>query len=347
MKKFMTKKGWRMKMTMKQWLPTAALTMMIAGAAVAQAPAAAAPQAPKPQEAAAAAPTAFPPVNPKNFTVDTPTVAEVNSFLKSIWGYDTNRTWEVAAILKTPAAGVAKVVVFVGENGQAGGAKTTVFFTTPDGKHAIADQVIDFGANPFADNRKVLEERADGAAKGATSKNLEFVEFADLQCPHCKEAQETMANLAKDFPEAHIVFENYPIAEIHPFAYRAAAEGVCVRKAKGDAAFFTYVATVYDKQAGLTAESADATLAAAVTAAGGDPKAAATCADDSATKQAVDASIALGKDVGVDQTPLLYVNGHMLPITAMPYETLKKIVVFQAEQDGITVHPQPSLTSLK
>ncbi len=347
MKKFMNKKGWRMKMTMKQWLPTAALTMMIAGTAAAQAPAAAAPQAPTPQPQAVAAPTAFPPVNPKNFTADSPTVGDVNSFLKSIWGYDSSRTWEVAAILKTSAPGVAKVVVFVSESGQAGGPKTTVFFTTPDGKHAIADQVIDFGATPFEDNRKVLAERADGAAKGATSKSLEFVEFADLQCPHCKEAQETMANLAKDFPEAHIVFENFPIAEIHPFAYRAAAEGVCVRKAKGDEAFFTYAASVYDKQAGLTAESADATLAAAVTAAGGDPKATAACADEPATRQAVDASIALGKDVGVDQTPLLFVNGHALPITAIPYETLKKIVVFQATQDGVAVHPQPSLTSLK
>ncbi|WP_255484085.1 thioredoxin domain-containing protein [Granulicella sp. 5B5] len=336
-----------MTITMKQWLPAAALTMMIAGATavLAQAPASE-PQAPKPQGPVVAT-NEFPPVNPKNFTAASPTAAEVNSFLKSIWGYDGNRAWEVAAILKTQAPGVSKVVVFVSEAGQAGGPKTTVFFTTPDGKHAIADQVIDFGAKPFEANRETLVTRANGAAKGATSKDLELVEFADLECPHCKEAQGTMAQLAKDFPEARIVFENYPIAEIHPFAYRAAAEGVCVRKAKGDAAFFTYASTVYDKQAGLTKESVDATLAAAVTAAGADPNAVAACANDAATKQDVDASIQLGKDVGVDQTPLLFVNGHALPITALPYETLKKIVIFQAGQDGISVHPPPTLTSLQ
>ena len=329
---------------MKQWLPAAALTMMFAGVAAAQMSDV---ESPKPQVVAPKAAPAFPPVNPKNFTATLPTADDVNAFLKAIWGYDENRTWQVAAILKTPAPGVAKVVVFVAENGQAGGAKTTTFFTTPDGKHAIADQVIDFGVKPFAENRKILQDRADGPVQGAASKELMLVEFADLQCPHCKDAQEMMANLAKDFPQARIVYQNFPIPELHPFAFRAAAEGVCVRKTKGDAAFFTYAAAVYAKQESLMPELADATLAAAVTAAGGDPAAAKTCAASEATKQEVTASVELGKEVGVDQTPLLYVNGHALPMTSLPYETLRKIVAYQAGLDGVTVHLQPMLGTIK
>ena len=52
--------------------------------------------------------------------------------------------------------------------------------------------MIPFGATPFADIRKTLQASADGAARGATGKDLLLVEFADLQCPHCKEAQGTM-----------------------------------------------------------------------------------------------------------------------------------------------------------
>lgn len=337
-----------MKQMMKQWMLNGAMVLAVSGSALmaqAQAPAAE-PQAPTPQGAKAAAP-AFPPVNPKNFTATSPTVDEVNGFLKSIWGYDENRTWSVAAILKTAAPGVAKVVVFVDEKGQAGGAKSTVFFTTPDGKHAIADQVVDFGAKPFAENRRLLQEQATGAAEGAASKDLMLVEFADLQCPHCKEAQDTMKNLLTDFPQARIVYENFPIAEIHPYAFRAAAEGVCVQKAKGDAAFFTYVQAVYNKQESLTPQLAEQTLAAAVLTAGGDPKAAAMCADEAGTKANVDASIELGKSVGVDQTPMLFVNGHALPVNAVPYETLKKIIAFQAGLDGIKVQLQPTLSTLK
>jgi protein-disulfide isomerase len=345
------KKGWLMTKMMKQWISAAALATMISGSAmIAQAPAAA-PQAPAPQAgakapAAPAPAVAFPPVNLKNFTADSPTSAEVNDFLKALWGYDENRTWEVAAIFKTDAPGVARIVVFVAEAGQPG-AKTTVFFSTPDGKHVIADQVIDFGAKPFELKRKVLQERANGAAEGAAGKDFLLVEFTDLQCPHCKDAQETMNNLAKDFPQARIVYQDFPLTEVHPYAFAAAEEGVCVRKAKGDTAFFTYAQNVYAKQTSLTEVDGVATLATAAAAAGADPKATSACAKTDETRHAVEASMQLGKDLGVDQTPMLFVNGRGLPLGAIPYETLKKLVAFQAGQDGITVHLQPTLSTLK
>jgi protein-disulfide isomerase len=308
-------------------------------------PGSAAVQAPAPTATAMANP--FPAVNPKNFTATSPTVDEVNSFLKALWGYDENRLWSVAAILATPAPGVSRVVVFVADKSQPGKGTQTVFFTTPDGKHAIAEQVIDFGAKPFAETRKVLQARADGPAEGAKSNELLLVEFADLQCPHCKDAQGTMDHIVQDFPQARVVFENYPLGDIHPYAFRAAAEGECVRKAKGDAAFFTYVQAVFDGQDGLTKERVDATLAGAVTKAGGDPAAAAACAVTPATIATVEAERKLGNDVGVDQTPMLAVNGHLLPVASVPYEVLKRIIAFQAGQDGIAVRVQPSLTTLK
>jgi len=318
-----------------------AAAMAVCGVTMAQAPAA---QAPAPQASPVTNP--FPAPNPKNFTAASPSREEVNAFLTALWGYDENRMWSVAAILKTTAPGMAKVVVLVADKSQPTKVQTSEFLTTPDGKHAVAGQVVEFGAKPWADNRKVLMEQANGPSRGAKSKELELVEFADLQCPHCKDAQEIMNNLANDFPQAHIVFENLPL-EMHPYAFRAAAEGLCVRKAKGDDAFFTYTATVFNKQDSLTPELVDQTLATAVAAAGGDPVTAATCAKTPEIAADIKASTKLSDDLGVDQTPMLAVNGHLLPITAFPYETLKKIIVWQAKQDGIVISLQPSLSNLK
>jgi protein-disulfide isomerase len=306
---------------------------------------------PVPQNAAPQAPTAqatnpFPPANLKNFTADTPSADEVNSFLKALWGYDPNRMWQVEGIVKTIAPGVAKVVVLVADRRAPGKTSPLIFFTTPDGKHAIAENVMDFGAKPFADARKTLQERANGPAKGAKTSDLLFVEFADLNCDHCRDAQEKMESLEQDFPQARIVFENAP-ESIHPYAERAALDGVCVRKAKGDAAFFSYARAVYAKQAGLTPASADETLKAAISAAGADPAAVATCAALPETKAAVDASVKLAQDLGAVQVPMLAVNGHFLAIDTVPYETLKQMIAFQAGQDGITVHLQPTLSTLK
>jgi protein-disulfide isomerase len=311
----------------------------------AAAPVAALPAAP----VAAAAPVAggFPPVNPKFFTAATPTVETVNGFLKSLWGYDENRIWSVVAILATNAPGVSKVVIVVGDKAQPGKTTQTVFFTTPDGHHAIADNVIEFGATPFEATRKLLQARADGPVRGAKGKELLLVEFSDLQCPHCKDAQAIMDQLVTDFPQARVVFQNLPLTEIHPFAFEAAAVGLCVRQAKGDDAFFKYAQNVFDNQAGLTADGVAKTLETAVARAGGDAAAAAACAKTPATVAAVNASVQVAKDAGVDSTPMLMVNGQPLPLTSVPYEVLKKIIVYRAGMDGVQVMLQPSLKTLK
>ena len=306
-----------------------------------QRPAAAAPQKPAAPlqlqdmgQATKADP--FPPVNPKFFTADSPSVDTVNTFLKALWGYDANRIWRVEAIQKTMAPITSRVVVYVSDKTPGAKVQPTVFFVTADGKHAIAgDTVIPFGATPFADIRRTLQARADGAARGATGKDLMLVEFADLQCPHCKEAQGTMDNLVKDFPNARVVYQSYPIVDLHPFAFKAAAYGYCVQKQKNDA-FFVYSAAVFDTQDALTTETGDETLKNAVTKAGLDPAAVDACAATPATKDQVNASIKLAEEVGVEQTPMLSVNGHLLPLAGIPYETLKNIISYQAMLDGVS-----------
>jgi protein-disulfide isomerase len=288
-------------------------------------------------------PDPFPPVNPKFFTAATPTVETVNSFLKSLWGYDPNRIWRVEAIQTTQAPGVSKVVVYVVDKTPNAKVAATAFFVTPDGKHAIADSsgVIPFGATPFAEARKTLQDRADGAYRGSSNKDLMLVEFADLQCPHCKEVQATMDKLVQDFPSARVVFQNFPIADLHPYAVRAAAYGYCVAKQKNDA-FFAYAADVFDKQAALTPDTGDQTLKDSVTKAGLDSAAIDACAATEETKKAVNSSIKLAQDIGVEQTPMLAINGHLIPLNGVPYETLKSVISFQAVQDGVSTGAMPA-----
>lgn len=270
----------------------------------------------------------FPPANPKNFTAPSPTTQEVNGFLKQLWGYDPNRVWQVEGIQTTKAPNVSRVTIAVAEQGVSHTPATTVFFVTPDGGHAIAGgDVIDFGAHPFSGNRQKLAQGATGPSRGAASKDLMLVEFADLECPHCAEAAKTMDHLATDFPNARIVFENFPLTNIHPAAEKAAEYGVCVAQEKGNAAFFQYVQAVFDSQAGLTS-NADQTLKNAATKAGADAAQVSVCAATPAANATVANSVKLGEEVGVDQTPFLFVNGRPIPVTGIPYNTLKQIITY-------------------
>ena len=261
----------------------------------------------------------------------------VNSFLEANWGYDANRMWQVQAILKTQVDGVSKVIVLIGD--KTGKEKPAVlsFFSLPDGQHIITgDSIIAFGEHPFAAARQTLEAQANGPYRGAASKDLEFVEFADFQCPHCKEAQANMDKLATDYPKARIVFQPFPIPSIHPEAMTAADYGHCVNKLGGSTAFFQYASAVFDGQEGLaTPDGATLTLNSAVTKAGLDPVKVSACAAAPDVKADVEASIKLGTDLGVNEVPMLMVNGRQVPANA-PYETLKKIIDYQIKADGIT-----------
>jgi hypothetical protein len=69
----------------------------------------------------------------------------------------------------------------------------------------------------------------------------------------------------------------------------------------------------------------------------------------------VNADIKLGTDVGVDQTPLLSVNGRMLPLGgSISYEQIKQLIQFQATLDGVdsgataeTLAPKPVVPTLQ
>ena len=303
------------------------------------------PSAPERPAASVAAPAqpagpVFPKADPANFTAAAPTVEAVNKFLQNSWGYDPNRVWQVQGILKTPADGVAKVVVLIGEKGGDEKLSALQFFALSDGKHIIAgDNVIPFGDNPYAEYRTLLQQRADGPYRGAAAKDLELVEFADFQCPHCKAAQANMDKLAVDFPKARIVYQNYPIVRLHPQALHAAEYGVCVTKLGGSTAFFTFADAVYEGQDGLaTADGATLTLNSAVTKAGLDPAKVAECAATPAVAEQVADSVKLAQDLNVNETPMLLVNGRQVPIGGMPYETLKAIIEYQAKLDGVAAN---------
>ena len=293
------------------------------------------PAAPSPGDDPTAGP-AFPKSDPAlDFNAESPSKAQVETFLQTSWGYDPKRVYQVQRIVKTAVPGVTNVVVLVGEKGNKQ-VSALQFFALADGKHIITGgEILPFGAHPYAENRTILLKRADGPSRGGASKNLELVEFADFQCPHCKDAQATMDKVAADFPNAHIVYQSYPLVKIHSQAFRSAAYGVCVAKLGGSPAFFLYASAVYEGQAGLASEEgATLTLNSAASKAGQAPEKVEECSKTAETKASVEAGIKLAEDLGVNQTPSLAINGRLIPLGGIPYDTLKQMIVAHVQNDG-------------
>jgi len=305
------------------------------------------PNATVPGPATAVNPNAspFPPVDPANFTVPTPTRETVDAFLKAQIGYDVNRIWQVNSIRKTIAPGFSEVTVLVSEKGSTEQPRGFRLLISPDQKFAIQDSSpVPFGAHPFAEARAILEKKADGPSRGAKTNDLVIVEFSDLECPHCKAEEPIIANLLRDYPSARIVYQNFPLTKIHPWSHKAAAYGVCVAQ-QGNELFFKFVTNVFASQEQTTESNVDEMLNAAATKAGADATKAAACTVSPAALATVDASTDLANELGVASTPTLYINGR--PVSMGPnvtYELLQQIVNYQAELDGVRL--PPTMTSL-
>lgn len=323
------------------FLKQAIFPLALAAATIA-APLAATAQSQTTSSASSASPVKFPAPNPANFTAVAPTKATVEAFLKTSWGYDPEREWQIWAIEKTPAPGVSRVVVEVAQkNDPQHQIGTASFLVTPDGRHLIAGNldILEFGVHPYAATRATLEQQANGPSRGAAGKKDEIVEFADFECPHCKAAQPIIEQLLGDFPQAHFVFENFPLTSIHSEAFKAAAYSECVAQQSGNAAFFKFADQVFQNQQGLTPDTSDATLGDDATKVGLSASKVGACSYTDAAKNAVNASIKLARELNVDETPTIFVNGRLIAIGnfangQLPYSTLKEIVAYQFKLDS-------------
>ena len=93
--------------------------------------------------------------------------------------------------------------------------------------------------------RKELEKGITGPARGPADAPVTIVEFSDLQCPHCKEAQPVFEKLMAEEPNVRLVFQNFPLAiPAHDWAAKGAAYADCMGASSNDA-FWKFIHGVY------------------------------------------------------------------------------------------------------
>jgi protein-disulfide isomerase len=165
------------------------------------------------------------------------------------------------------------------------------------------------------------------------------VEFADLQCPACKSALPVVEKLLADAPNARFVFQQFPLTQMHHWAFAAAEYGECVHR-ENPAAFWKFVDAVYGAQEQITADTnntedagkkAEAKLQELAAAAGVDGKKVAACAHLPAIAERVKQSVELGKELEIGGTPTLFIGGRRVSnLGQLPPEQLKKMVDFMA-----------------
>jgi protein-disulfide isomerase len=252
-----------------------------------------------------------------------PSEGTVDSYLKHMFGWNSDLSWKVVDIKPSEAAGVAvATVVFNTPKGS----QVIRLYVTPDQKYAFMAELVPFGADPFAETRQVLKA-ANGPSHGPQDAAITIVEFGDLECPACKAAQPNITKLMEEEPKARLIFENYPLEQIHKWALTGAKYLDCL--GQNNPAVWKFIATVYDHQSEINEQNVDQMLKGYVKDSGGDPNAVAACVAKPETEKRVRESMALAENLDVTSTPTFFINGRRIvgfSANSTPYDAVKAMV---------------------
>lgn len=198
------------------------------------------------------------------------------------------------------------------------------FYISKDGKQFIRGEMFDTSANPFASNLAKLQ--VDGSpSRGPANAPITIVEFADFECPHCAEVHTIMKTVERDYPQFRLVFKNFPLSQIHPWAETAAIGGRCAFEAS-PLAFWKMYDLVFDNQDSITPDNVFDQLTTFAGQIGLNADSFKGCMASPATKQAVDADHAEGVALKVDSTPTLFINGR--PLAGGDLDSIEQYIKF-------------------
>jgi len=210
--------------------------------------------------------------------------------------------------------GFDKIEVIINENGSL--SKPIAFLLSKDGKTLAQFNKYDISADP----KSLISGAGRPARGGPEAAPVEIVVFDDLECPFCARmhAQLFPALTDRYGKNVRIEYRDFPLSQ-HPWAMRAAIDTNCVGKESING-YWNLVDYIHahasdfggsDKSLQKANEALDKLSLDEATKDNANPTQVDACIkkqDDTAIK----ASLKMGDGLGVEATPVLFINGERL-----------------------------------
>lgn len=188
------------------------------------------------------------------------------------------------------------------------------------GSNSITDQSIDPITTPInidLPDNKLLQGNADS--------KVTVIEFADFQCPYCKQwHDEIYPKLKSEFIDSSkIKFAFWDLAFLGDESVKSAEAALCANEQEK---FWQYHDYLYSHQKGENQGTfADVNLKVFARDLGLDVKKFNTCFDSRTYKTAVEESTNKAGEYGVNSTPTIFINGLKFE-GVMPWENYKQVI---------------------
>jgi protein-disulfide isomerase len=240
-------------------------------------------------------------------TADPQLSKSTEAFIRKLFGWGPTYQLELGPMKQSPSPDFYTVPIKVTVGGQS---DTGTVYVSKDGKTFLRGEMFDTTKDPFADNRAKLKV-GDSPTLGPADAKVTLYEFSDFECPHCRVLHGVLKQFATDHPEVRIVFKNFPLTQIHPWAETAAIGAHCAYVQK-PAAFFAMQDQIFDNQDVISSENIWDKLVQFATADALDPSTFKTCLSSDSAKQAIASDVALGSSLAITSTPTVFFNARPL-----------------------------------
>lgn len=197
------------------------------------------------------------------------------------------------------------------------------FLLSQDGKTLIRMTKLDLQSDPYADTMKKIS-LAGRPVRGNRDAKVTMVVYDDFQCPFCARMHQALfREVFNDYKDrVKVIYKDYPLFPIHPWAGRAANDANCLAALNNDA-FWDFADALHlspqqvtgmpKERRGLPEQSAALDILAYKAGAKfglpEDKLQACVKAQDGKTMQE---SVREAEALGVNATPTMFVNGRRL-----------------------------------
>jgi len=201
-----------------------------------------------------------------------------------------------------------------------GKSQITDFLLAKDGKTLIRFTKLDLTKDPYAETMGKIN-LSDRPVRGNPNAKVTIVNFDDFECPFCARMHTTLMGqiLPVYGDKVKIVYKDYPLVEIHPWAEHAAVDANCLAKESGSA-YWQLADYLHANQRTISGgqpggQAADGELDRLTVdfgkKNGADLNRLQACIKTQ-SDAVVKASMAEGDSVGVSATPTVFINGERL-----------------------------------
>ena len=239
----------------------------------------------------------------------TPTQKNIEAYLRHLYAFGPDVLLLVGAPKETAIDGLLETTInlTIGENKE-----TVKFYVSKDGKSLFRGEMSDMTKDTLAESRSQIQMK-DAPSLGDPKAAVTLVEYSDFECPVCRNLHDVLRDniLPKYSGKVRVVFKDFPIEQLHPWARTAAIAGRCVYQ-QNPTAFWKMYDFIYDNQEIISAANAWTKMLDYAGQSGLQAETFKACMASPEAGEAVNASRANGQLLDVNSTPTVFVNGRRI-----------------------------------